>query len=410
MSTNLSQLKHIAALGLLASMACTDGPDSTGLIEILPRIPEASSECQPGTVTAQESVQPEEPCTLILVRGPTLAPSEDGTVPDPGIGPVLRHRLGLLSNAAWHMGRDRGILLLWDSAGQLVRTVGGSGDGPGEFTNTARLAMYHGPNGGLYVNEHRRISVFDAELQFLRTIDAPRLGRLDYALAVSGDGGFVYAGQVAGGDRRSWFHPSTRDGLAEPSFGPVSEMPGVLTLWRSLAVSTDSSFWAGPPYGSPSGLVIEEWTYDGTLLRRIELERSWMHSTLTPFPEALQLPIVNVHTDEDGLLWLVATVVRAGVELPRISPDEEVDDEVIKRLGTSIQMILEVLDPASDRVLASADITGPPQRNFGWAPVNFLPNSRLAYHPETGPDGFTRLVIYEWAIVMDYPNTSEEGL
>jgi len=59
-------------------------------------------------------------------------------------------------------------LIVYDADGGIVRTVGRSGDGPGEFRSIWDFAL--GVNDTLYVGHDRRLSVYDSTGQFVRDV------------------------------------------------------------------------------------------------------------------------------------------------------------------------------------------------------------------------------------------------
>lgn len=339
---------------------------------------------------------PRLPCRLLVVPTITVGPSPNAAYPDPGFGRIVRHRRGLLTPVLWHMGRQRAALLLWDSTGSYVETIGGPGDGPGEFGTSSIPAAYNGPRDRLYVNEHRRWTVLDSSLQFVRTINAPRIGREDDALVVTGEGGYVYAGRVPGLDPTTWFHHSDSLGNLTASFGPLGGYELHSSRGRPLARATDSTFWAAPPPGAPDGYALEEWTTDGRLLRVVKRDPHWMHQQVFPGRCCGAMPRFRVNKDERGLLWVVAWVVRPGATIATL---ENPSDEERLELQRSIDLRLEVIDVDAGSLLASALVPA------GELDGRFLePMAWVSSRPETATysvdaDDLQHLHILEWHLV-----------
>ncbi len=65
---------------------------------------------------------------------------------------------------------------VFDPDGNHIRTFGGKGEGPGEFSNAT--GMTWGPEGNLWVYESRRFSVFSPEGEFLTSYPRVPRGRL----------------------------------------------------------------------------------------------------------------------------------------------------------------------------------------------------------------------------------------
>ena len=66
------------------------------------------------------------------------------------------------------LDRQASEILVFDSKGELVRTIGGKGAGPGEFEHAAHIDV--GPNGNLWVMEMRigRLTLLDSTGHYLR--------------------------------------------------------------------------------------------------------------------------------------------------------------------------------------------------------------------------------------------------
>ena len=343
---------------------------------------------------------PPAPCRLIAVPTHTLRPAPDGAYPDPGPGRVVRHPSGILTNVAWHMGRARAALLLWDSAGSFVRTVGGPGDGPGEFTTEYQLNAYEGPSGSLYVNEGRRWTVLDSTLSLVRTIVNPKIGFDDDALLVTGDGGYIYAGRAPGADPAMWFHSSDSAGNTE-SFGSVGRRDEQNVSGRSIAHASDSTFWAAPPLGAPDGYLLDEWTHDGRFVRVIKREVPWMHLPFSFLPGGpVMYPSLRVHTDEAGLLWVVVAVLRLGANPARLEIDAS-DDEGFEWARSNLEYRIEVLDVNTGIVVAAAHIplrevdVGNPPPLLSW-----VPGRRESARVVTDDNDSAHIELFAWHVVQ----------
>lgn len=340
---------------------------------------------------------PSPRCRLVGVRTVTLSPSQDAVHPDPGLGRVLRHPRGILTNAAHHMGRERATLLVWDHEGRFLRRVGQAGEGPGEFSTEYVLNMYNGPRSFLYVNDLRRWTVFDQNLEFVRTFPTPRVGLEPDALIVTGDGGYVYAGRAPGADSTMWFHRSDSLGAPGESFGPVGEAvdPLALARGRSIALVDEDSFWAAPPVGAADGYRLEKWTPDGRLVRVIQRDPTWMHEPTALGPTAA-LPAFQVSIDEHGLLWVIAQVLRPGAVLESFEnpqPTREQDQEREEQIETWI----EVIDADAGRVVASALLpAGTLYDESTFFPLRFIPGRRESVGMTLDAGGEMSIEVFAW--------------
>jgi hypothetical protein len=80
-----------------------------------------------------------------------------------------------LANGSIVVGNSGTRQLLWfDSTGAFVRSIGGAGEGPGEFNNISDIFRCRGDT--LIVSEGRRLSFIDPDGEFVRT--APVAGRI----------------------------------------------------------------------------------------------------------------------------------------------------------------------------------------------------------------------------------------
>lgn len=99
----------------------------------------------------------------------------------------------------------RSALTFYDTAGRLLRHVGGMGAGPGEFIYPERVLPL--PDGGLAVSEYgvstaNRVQIFDRDGEFVRKFGGPAQddGGLTRPMGLvrRDDGSFVLADQLTG--------------------------------------------------------------------------------------------------------------------------------------------------------------------------------------------------------------------
>lgn len=60
-------------------------------------------------------------------------------------------------------------IVLFDSLGKLIATVGKKGAGPGEFEHRSHIMRFNGDSIAVFDGTLRRISIFDSRLKFVRT-------------------------------------------------------------------------------------------------------------------------------------------------------------------------------------------------------------------------------------------------
>src|ERR1043166_1022994 len=154
------------------------------------------------------------------------------------------------------VGEDPAIVV--DSTGQLVKTLGRRGSGPGEFPNGTG-AMHLGKGDTLYVGNSGAINVYAPDLSLARTIRTTR----SFSLFQPVGNGFAVAGLAEGRGEYMAVHLLAADGHVVRSFGPdtfVQSTPGVFYHERyRIAGAGDGTIWLArnPSY------VLERWTIDG---------------------------------------------------------------------------------------------------------------------------------------------------
>jgi hypothetical protein len=102
-----------------------------------------------------------------------------------GIGLVTEDRILLVSNL------DLAVIEVFDLGGRWVRSVGGRGQGPGEFMGIMELRQL--PDGRIAAIDGRaaRISFLDGDLMFLKTVSVPVFIYPHGAVAVENGEAFV---------------------------------------------------------------------------------------------------------------------------------------------------------------------------------------------------------------------------
>ena len=211
-----------------------------------------------------------------------------------GIGDVRLHPNGSLWIREWQTQEIR----VFDSgSGAHLFTIGGSGDGPGEFRESRLLGFDAEGSAYVYDFEHRRLSVFSESGEFLRTDLMPSsLGFRPVPRHVTPTGTLL--GQIP---REMWRMPADGSTLRDtvsiwtmPLDGTapalVSETPGALWYFRDemQVVVPYTGVLPSPYAGGPLHGFAEDRVYvtDGSgeasysvygptgLERRVEIERT----------------------------------------------------------------------------------------------------------------------------------------
>jgi len=287
-----------------------------------------------------------EYCDLRAVHIATLMPSLEGSHPDPGDQVLLTQSGRYLTNSATHLQ-----VLEWDSQGNFVRAVGQRGEGPGEFSGPGRIRLFLSPGDSLFVRDGgSRWTVFDPDLNFVRTFPGAAIGQSPRSVHVLGRG-LLTTGDLVRERTDFSFHLADGTGSQVRHFGPPPLRTG--SRWyRTSALADPSSFWALPPFGEAAqGLRIEKWNLEGGLLRVLHRDAQWMPdgnygpSTDTTEPTLPQYSSITV--DERGLIWITVVVRSPGWWV--VASNQERQD----RRADLYNVRTEVIDPNRGLVVAS---------------------------------------------------------
>jgi hypothetical protein len=293
-------------------------------------------------VSRVEDVRPcdsaSDACGIFWIRMGSIG----GSGSPPGLDPVgapavdSRHRV-------YCPGWTPGVVVAWDMDGHVVGTLGRPGEGPGEMEGLAEALI--GPGDTVHVRDNAGTwSVFSPELEFVRKMSHVALPPLN-AVALTSDGHMVAA----------WGTPLFRvikpDGRDSLRFG-VPDAAEILPRRVLAAGRRSGRFWASPAYR----LAITEWGLDGTEYRRVAVRGSAFPdqpSDETWDPHAGKAPsaILNrLVEDAQGLLWVWAILPE-----PDYTPSlRDAQDQSLARVNHMYRFLVEVIDPATGTVVASA--------------------------------------------------------
>jgi len=144
--------QSVLSLLLLATigMGCTDRSQTEITVQSLVGTPSGQpcslSQGMGRSLTPADTVLRIPPISCRVVASPALelSGSPDGSWPDPGLGMIAQDSRGrLYTGSGWQAGR--GEVVVWDSDGKFIRTIGRLGQGPGEFP-AGLLFLYVGHN------------------------------------------------------------------------------------------------------------------------------------------------------------------------------------------------------------------------------------------------------------------------
>jgi hypothetical protein len=309
-------------------------------------------------------------CTIEMTRVATLGKPDD---PEWGAfgGAVIPGRGGqfLLRSA------QKAHILVYDSTGRLLRTVGRRGQGPGEFGDIALIAP--GLADSLIVHHDGwRISVLTPTLEYARSMTIADMAISASAPLSNGRLVIPNLGRMPGRPRQP-LHLVSATGQYVKAFGaerPVEADPNCeVCSWRSVARSrSNGTFWSF----SANAYVIEQWDTAGTLRRSISVGGSTWFAPWNTHPQgspsALRVrpltKIQSVAEDAQGRVWVggvgPATNWKADppppATVPAPSARAPVPSDPTRKmvLDEKYASVIEVLDPVSRRVVVSRRIEG----------------------------------------------------
>ncbi len=322
---------------VMSTSGCRDGAraptgDSTPGAESTQQRPEDAGSCTPET------------CAIDLVLVASLSDeSEPGLLPDRLlVQQDTRKRFVTISAR-----RDR--VVVFDSLGKLMRTIGRYGAGPGEFRRLASAMIGRGDSIFAFDVENQRVSVIGPDLTFARSFSS---------VAFSGfqmdDGTIVVAQQIPGTGRAGFpLHGMDTSGNLQVSFGAAvpqyrSDLSRLLT--RGAGPAGEESIWAA----APGRYLIERWNVrTGGLEDSLSIRPAWFtESAAADRDERTRpLPIVESVWQDQGLVWALIRVADEAWRRPDAAnthrPVTAADRDA------NFDWILEAIDPSRGVVLAS---------------------------------------------------------
>lgn len=243
---------------------------------------------------------------------------------------------------------NRGELLVFDSDGAFLETLGRNGDGPGEYRVPGR--MRPGSDGSLRILDlvNRRITHVSPDAGLLQTTDIRSLHGLDFVTLAAGERHAVSGfGQID--DRLSATTEIVgRDGVSLASLGTVPVASWVVNFFRApIALDEQGRVWTtrAGEYG------FEAWDPEGGSepMTRLAGDPEWFDPG-PPQPGApISAPapsiVISLRVDR-GLLWAGTWVADEEWETAAGATPSPLE------LDRLLDTILDVIDPASGALIA----------------------------------------------------------
>lgn len=296
-------------------------------------------------------------CTIALVPFLTLREGgeEHGGV---GRGSLVMDSRGRFFHSN---GYVESVLLVFDRRGNFVRTMGGSGGGPGEFQSIFPPPVIgRGDTIHLFDQGSRSVTTYSPQLGLVREVPVGVAARDAVELT---PGHFIINATINTSDRFGYpLHHFERSVLGSPFGGTeaITSDGRVSISWsmrRSLVRSSDSTFWAA----HWNQYRIDLWRADGVLLRTLTRQPEWFKLAGVPrrgAEERMNALMMDIQVDEHGNIWTLTIVPAADWrENAVIGPGPAPDIPSIQsRTGVWADLwdtVVEVIDPQRATVIAS---------------------------------------------------------
>ena len=305
-------------------------------------------------------------CTIELRKVVTLGANGDSVSPD------IMATVARDSKGNFYVGPvdTPGAVLIYDSSGRIVGSVGRRGQGPGEHLEIGFVKV--GPGDTLHVFDAGtfRLSVYSPARKLVRTVPLPaRALILDVLPQPSGD--VVINAEVSTPSAIGFpLHRINSKGEIVRSFGALAPVvvPGEQRARRASGPGGVNSFW----HGEANRYDIERWTIDGkpdVILSRTAAwfapyaprEGSYNPQVVKPRPR-----LRRITQTQDTVVWVGVDVADASwKQVSNASPDSEMRMGVIDDYLALYDTVLEAINPATGRLLASTRVDAPLHRFFG---------------------------------------------
>jgi hypothetical protein len=365
--TRLIRSTGIAHYGLLRLAACA------ALV-----LPGATSSlaAQAVSVTNLEARPDCKGCTIELSKIATLSDPTGGVDID-AKSVVTRDRDGRYY--VWI--RDRSGIAMFDQVGKLLRVIGRSGRGPGEFDHVEG-PVAAGRGDSLFVFSNRTLSVWTPDRKFARSAGLPSAV---FDLEMLDSGSMLINAAVRTPESAGFpLHVLSATGAVLRSFGAEkAELSRACfaCILRHASLDRDrTTVWVT----LPGSYELQQWTLSGQLRRRLLGHSPWF-PTITEAEQAamrVQLsPITEVNVDDDGLIWIRARYPAIGVA----STETQARGVSAIRTTPAPGCVLEVIDPKLGRLVAS--------QHFDSLSLHFV-GANIVSAPREDRDGFVSMDIY----------------
>ena len=307
------------------------------------------------TLTVPAAAQkPCADCGLRFSRVAVLG-TDDGPGSLGGTGTVVRDSKGRYYVVAARMTDE---VKVFAPQGTYLRTIGRRGSGPGEFLHIWRMTIQDDQLHVFDADNGRRTILRIPDGKILRE-DKMRWPAINLAVLPTNVviNANIRTPELAGIP----LHRLSQEGEILESFGGDDEVFRTDIAYSGHRVITGSGMdglWSSPR----TEYVLTRWTLSGERLNTIRRNAEWFkpHARTVDFrPDHAPPPLVTqIHEDSSGLLWVLISVAdddwRQALTLRRDHPDGPT--YVPRDMHSYFDTIVEVLDPATGRLLSSARV------------------------------------------------------
>jgi len=286
-----------------------------------------------------------------------------------GPGMIPSESIRLAQDAAGRyivLSGENASIQVFSPEGAFVRSIGGEGEGPGEFRWPQSVASSE--DGSIYVLDPMlaRITVFGPDFQLDRTIRVSDVTLGFDVIAARGDS-LILSGYSRDRELFGYAgHVIAPDGRLIRSFGaPDYPIPSSdpYRLMAALAPSASGAIWVG----RKDRYVVGLWSDTGQRVMSYQRDVEWFERP-DPVPDAPPPPrpiLVTLQEDPEGLLWLQFLV--AGEEWTTAALPSAFDSHGwrMEDRDNWMDTVVEVIDPQEGFVVASRRLPGRRTPLFG---------------------------------------------
>ncbi len=259
----------------------------------------------PGTVLIYDCSD----CALVVTEGPDIGTATGAGMIASDESRAVRDSRGRYYLLSRIYGEE---VAVFDSSGRYLQTIGREGEGPGEFTDIAKLLIT--PGDSLVVLDWAaRLTLFGPDHQLVRTVPLPLSPQIIAALTP--DGGVVVGllrpSEGSANDSLQPLHHVSRDGVLLRSFGDAGEVYDATVpynLSRTVASADGNAVWSAwrMPYR------IDRYDLDTGELTTSLVRRAGFFPSITDEVrranelELKPMPMIaSIQQDTTGLLWVL---------------------------------------------------------------------------------------------------------